>query len=84
MFNIEKYLQKFSKKIQSVELYKNQIREIIKNNTGIEVPLEEFEISDYVVRIKSSPGVLNKIFIYKNKILDDIKNSTSITITDIR
>jgi hypothetical protein len=84
MFNIEKYLQKFSKDIQSTESNKEQIVEIINKYTDINIPTEDIEIKNYTVLVKSSPSIKNKLFIYKDKILKDIILSVSIKIVDIR
>lgn len=84
MFNIQKYLEKFSKNINSIELYKKEIIEVIKKNTQIKLSLEDFEIRDCVINFKGSPAVKNKIFIYKNKILEDIKTSIPGKIVDIK
>ena len=84
MFNISSFLEKFSKNIKSAETSKKQIIEIIEKNTQIKISSEELEIKDYVIYIKSSPAVKNKLFIYKSKILEDISTSISVRIVDIR
>jgi len=84
MFNIEKYLQKFSKNIADSEIHKKQISEIIEKNIQIKISPKDVEIKDYVAHIKSSPAVKNKIFIYKEKILKDFTKSLTIKIVDIK
>ena len=84
MFNISSFLDKFSKNLKSSELYKKQILEIVEKQTQINIPPEEMEIKDYIVYVKSSPAVKNKIFIYKNKILEDINMTIPIKIVDMR
>lgn len=84
MFNIQRYLEKFSKNIKSIEIYKKQILEIIEKNAQISIPSNEIEIKNYIVYIKSSPAVKNKLFIYKNKILEEISVSLPTKIIDIR
>ncbi len=84
MFNIEKYLQKFSKNVADIELYKKQISESIEKHTQINISTSDVEIKNYIVYVNSSPAVKNKLFIYKEKILEDITNSVSIKIVDIK
>ena len=84
MFNIQKYLERFSKNINSIELYKKNILEIIRNNTQIEVPSEDLEIKEYIIYLKSSPAIKNKVFISKNKILEEITKTVPVKVVDIR
>ncbi|MFZ2621228.1 MAG: hypothetical protein WAX85_01890 [Minisyncoccia bacterium] len=84
MFNIQKYLEKFSKNIQSSEIYKNQILDIINDNTGLKLSGADIEIKNYIVYIKSGVAVKNKIFISKNKILEYIEKLMPIKIVDIK
>ncbi|HEY4505616.1 MAG TPA: hypothetical protein VJG67_02905 [Candidatus Paceibacterota bacterium] len=84
MFNISSFLQKFSKDLNSTELNRKQIIDIIKKHTQIELSLVDIEIKDYIMETKSSPAVKNKIFMYKEKILEEINRSVSQKIVDIR
>jgi hypothetical protein len=84
MFNIEKYLQKFSKSIQSTEDDLKKVLEIILKHTEIVLKPEEVEIKNYVINIKSSNAVKNKIFIYKEKILKELGDRVITKITDIK
>ena len=83
MFNISSFLEKLSKNIKSTEVDKQKILEIIEKNTQIKVSPQEIEIKDYVIYIKSSPGVKNKIFIFKTKILEEINSIVPTKIVDI-
>ena len=84
MFNISKFLGKFSKNIKSTETDRQKILEIIEKNTQIKILPEEIEIKDYIIYIKSSPAIKNKLFIYKEKILENISSSLPTKIVDIR
>lgn len=84
MFNISSFLQKFSKNVADAEFHKKQISEVIEKHTQINISTSDVEIKDYVIYIKSSPAVKNKIFIYKEKILEDIGLSTNIKIVNVR
>lgn len=84
MFNIEKYLQKFSKNVRLAELHKNKILEIIQKHTQLFILPKNLEIKDGVVFVRESPAVKNKLFIYKNPILEEISTSVPIKIIDIK
>ncbi len=84
MFNIEKLLEKFSRNINSLESVKVNAISVIKTQTGISLLKEDVEIKDYILYIKSSPAVKNKIFIYKQNIIETMKTSTPTRIVDIK
>ncbi len=84
MLNISKYLEKFVKKLQSESFSNNQILEIINNITSVSLKLEELELKNNIIYIKSSPAVKNKLFIYKEDILKEINLFSKIKIIDIR
>jgi len=72
MLNIQGYLGKFSKRLNDLTHQKTQIVGIIEKYTQIIVLPEEIEMKDYVIYLKSSSAVSNKVFIYKNRILEEI------------
>ena len=84
MFNIEKYLEKFSKDVRDVELHKAKIIEIIQKHTQLLLLPKQIEIRDAVIHVNDSPIVKNKLFIFKNKILTEIAHSTPVKVIDIR
>ncbi|HEY0221178.1 MAG TPA: hypothetical protein VGC58_03075 [Candidatus Paceibacterota bacterium] len=84
MFNISKFLDKFSKNLQSEESYKEAVKNILKNQIGLEIDFSKIEIKNNVVYIKSTPGVLNKIFINKQSLLGEISKSLPMKIVDIK
>ena len=84
MFNISTFLEKFSKNIQSNENQKQQIIEIIKNQTNITLKEVDIEIKNNIIYTNSSTAIKNKIFIFKNKIIENINLSSQIKILDIR
>lgn len=84
MFNISKFLGKFSKEVDSLEANKQKVSEIIKNVTGLNIEVGDIEIKNYIVYIKSNPSILNKIFISKVRLIESISNSTNIKIIDIK
>ena len=84
MFNIKKFLEKFSKSIKNTETFKKQIAEIILKQTQINILPEDIEIKNNNIYTNSSPAVLNKIFMNKNKILEEINSTLPIKIVDIR
>ena len=52
MFNIEKFLKKFSKNIEATEVYIKQILEIIEKQTQLKLPIEVIEIKNMRQNIK--------------------------------
>ncbi len=84
MFNIEKYLEKFSKEFKTAELHKGKILEIIEKHTQLYILPKNLEIKDGIIRINESPAVKNKLFIYKSQILEEIATSVPIKIIDIK
>lgn len=83
MFNIEQYLKRFSKKINSLDFDKEKIVEIINNLTKLSVNKNDIEIKDFKVYIKTTSIGKNQLFIYKKQILDKIKSSTNTNFIDI-
>lgn len=84
MFNIESYLKKIKKKINSEEEIIKKIQEIIFKKTTLLIDSSKIEIKNYTVYIKDSPNILNKIFINKKQIIDEIENFYPNTIVDIK
>ncbi len=84
MINIEKFLDKFTKNVNSSENQKKVILEIIKKYTEINLSSKDIEIKNYILYITASPGVKNKLFIYKNVILEEISLIPNIKIVDIK
>lgn len=85
MFNINKYLEKLSKNISSTENQKKRILEIIEKDTNLNFNIEDIEIKNYIIYIKTSLAIKNKIFIYKNKIIEDVTSVLpNIKIVDIK
>ncbi|MBA3733095.1 hypothetical protein H0W91_01830 [Patescibacteria group bacterium] len=84
MFNISSYLEKISKSLKSTEVSKEQIIAIILKNTQITLLEENIEIKNFVLHIKTSPAIKNKLFIYKEKILKDFELNLTTKIVDIR
>lgn len=84
MFNIEKYLEKFSKDVKNFELHKSEIIKIIEKHTGLYILPKNLEIRDAVLHVNESPAVKNKLFIYKEKILEEISVNLSMKVVDIK
>lgn len=84
MFNISSLLEKISKQINSGEIDRDQIISIIEKHTGQKIENNNVEIKDYIIYIKSSPSLKNRIFINKNKILEEIGGFSKTKIIDIK
>ena len=83
MFNISNFLRKISDNIDSKEVDKERISEIIKKETGLDIKPESFEVKNYILYIQINPSYKNKIFINKSKILEEIAG-IPIKIIDIK
>ena len=83
MFNIDKYLGKFKKNLNSNTTNTEIIIEIVKQITGIILKKEKIEIKDGVLYIKDSPLIKNKIFINKNKLIKSLSENIEQKIIDI-
>lgn len=85
MLEIKNCLGKFYKSLSSVEEDKKQISDIVKKHTQTSFPPEGIEIKNHIICVKTSPAILNKIFIYKNKILEEITQlDLNTKVVDIR
>ncbi len=84
MFNIDKYLQKFSKGIASLEFNKSKIIEIINKHTHLGIDSSQVEIKDYSLIVSTNAVGKNQIFIYKQKILEEINSSINTKVVDIK
>jgi hypothetical protein len=85
MLNIDNFLNKFYKNIKKTDFYKEQILVILEKHTKTKLSFSDIEIKNYIVFLKTSPGVLNKIFINKEKILAEINSiSSELGVFDIR
>lgn len=84
MLNISKYLEKIIKNLNSGEILNNIILDVIKKHTGVDIKLEDFELKNNIVALKTSPGAKNKIFIFKEDIIREIENKTKLKNVEIR
>ena len=84
MFNIGRYLEKFSKNLKSSEEDKEIIAEVIKKHTDIGVLFENMEIKNNILSLNISPAQKNTVFIYKQTILNNLERKTSEKIVNIK
>lgn len=84
MLNISKYLEKFKKDINKGEFLNESIVSVIKNNTQIDIGINNIDIKSNIIHIKTNPSIKSKIFINKNDILSEINKSLGLKIIDIR
>jgi hypothetical protein len=84
MFNIEKFLEKFSKGLKAGELHAETILGEIAAQTGIQLEKKDIEVRNYILHIKASPAVKNKIFIFKEAILTGLNSKIEPKIIDIK
>jgi hypothetical protein len=84
MLNISKFLNKFSKNIESNDDLKNKIIEIVKNTCQLELKEESIEIKENILIVNASPAIKNKLFIFKEKILEEISKTVSYKVINIK
>lgn len=84
MFNIEKYLQKFSKGLKSQEDKKELVVKVIREISKLNIEKDKIEIKNEIVFVETSRVGKNQLFLFKRKILDKIKNEFNITLLDIK
>ncbi len=84
MFNIEQYLKKFSKNIQTLEGNKEKITLIINKYTKLNVESSCVEIKDYKIIVDTNSIGKSQLFLNKNKIIEEIKSTLDQTVIDIK
>ncbi len=84
MFNIEQYLKKFSKGIDSIKINKDNIILIINKHTNLNLKSTDLEIRDYKIFVNTSAVGKSQLFLNKNKILEEINSLIEIKIVDIK
>lgn len=84
MLNISKYLEKIARNINSGEILNSTIIEVVQKHTNIVLKLEDFEIRDNQIYLKTSPIIKNKIFIFKRNIIEDLEKTTALKNINIR
>lgn len=83
MFNINKYLDKFNKNINSTNLFKEKVVKTIKDITNIDIDIKKIEYKNGLVYLNLTPAKKNKIFIQKDRIINEISKSTENKIIDL-
>ncbi len=84
MINISKFLEKFTKKIDSEEECGRKIIEIIEKQTGIVIAKKDCELRNNIIYINSSPAVKNKLFVYREQIIGEVNKIRDINVVAIR
>lgn len=84
MFNIQKYLEKVIKNINNNEVSVDNVINIIKEVSQIDLKKEDVELKAGVLYIKNKPAIKNKIFIYKSKIIDELNINSNQKVFDIK
>ncbi len=83
MFDIAKYLEKFTVMANSRHFLRDSVQGAIKEICGIEIDPKKIEVKDFVARVNERPIVKNEIYIKKGKILEAIKEKTKGKVLDI-
>ena len=84
MFGLSQFFSNIQKTFAKEFFVRNAIRDSIKNQTKIELKIEDISINDGVINIKrQSPAILSAIFIKKPKIIQSLIDQ-GLSVTDIR
>jgi len=83
MFDISKYLEKFTIMSQSRHYLRDSVAEAIKNVCKIEIDPKTIEIKEGIVRINTKPIIKSEVFLKKNKIIGYLNSEKKIKIHDI-
>ena len=83
MFDIAKYLEKFTVLANSRHFLRDSVQGAIKEICGIEIDPKKIEVKDFVARINERPIIKSEIFLKKNKILLSLKEKTKGKVLDI-
>ncbi|MFA6430632.1 MAG: hypothetical protein WC229_03105 [Candidatus Paceibacterota bacterium] len=83
MFDIAKYLEKFTVLANSRHFLRDSVQGAIKEICGIEIDPKKIEVKDFVARINERPIIKSEIFLKKNRILSSLKDKTGGKVIDI-
>jgi len=83
MFDIAKYLEKFTIMANSRHFLRDSVQGAIKEICGIEIDPKKIDVKDFVARINERPIVKNEIFLKKGKILETLREKTKGKVLDI-
>lgn len=84
MFGLSQFFSNIQKTFAKEFFVRNAIKDSIKNQTNIDLKIEDISVSDGVISIKrQGPAVLSAIFIKKPKIIQALIDK-GLNVTDIR
>lgn len=84
MFNISNYLSKFTKNLDSNDIIKSAIVDVVFTVTNIKLQVEDIEVKNNIILVKNGTQIKNKLFIFKDKILLEVNKLTELNLIDIR
>ncbi len=78
-------LSKYLEKLDEIDIKRNTICKIVKDETGVILKIKEIEIADNIILIRSHPAKRQIIMFNKNNILYNIQNDEKLkNILDIK
>ena len=83
MFDIAKYLQKFTKLSTSRGFFRESVVSSIKEICGIDVDPTKIDEKEGIVRINERPIIKSEIFLKKIKIIESLEKKIGKKIVDI-
>lgn len=84
MFGLSKFFGNIQNAFTKEFVFRNKIKEIVKEVTGLEFKIEDISQKDGVVKIKNqNPAILSVIFIKKPKLLN-LAKERGLNVVDFR
>lgn len=83
MENLPNLLKRFSGLLSKKTLTKEIVSSVIKDKTGITIPIENISITDTRLEITSSPGVKSEVMMKGEVILKELKEARGIHLSRI-
>ena len=83
MFDIAKYLQKFTVLSHSRDFLRNSVAEAVKEVCKIEINPKNVVVKDFVAKINERPIVKTEIFLKKTKLLEILIKKTEGKVREI-
>ncbi|MEX0932416.1 MAG: hypothetical protein WDZ61_00785 [Parcubacteria group bacterium] len=83
MKNLNSLLQRFSSLLDKKSLVKGAVASVVREKTGIDLPVENISIKESVLEITASPLVKSEIMLKSEAILSELKETRGLWISRI-
>jgi hypothetical protein len=83
MFDIAKYLEKFTRLSMTRGFLKESVVASVKEICGIDIDKNKIDEKDGIIRINERPIIKSEIFLKKTKIIESLEKKIGEKVTDI-